>query len=226
VYNPASSAFQTSNASVAETINGVSTYSYTVEAGNAKQALANLNADTQLSAALAAAAQNSTLSLADLRTIVAIESTANPNTGTNAAGATGVFQVTAGALQDVRNNFPQIQYSFAQIEGPGNFEANVAVGVAYLNLVAKRLSSAGIPTTAVNVYLAYQEGVAGFNNILNAVNNGSASTILANANLLNNLPSNYLAQIADAGRQVTVLDFYNYWRQAYSTEYGIVNSGL
>ena len=68
-----------------------------------------------------------------------------------------------------------------------NLQTNVTVAAKYLRrYCATELEKKKIPVTAVNLYLAYQQGVGGFKALYKHIQNGTASTTPATSNELNN----------------------------------------
>jgi hypothetical protein len=193
---------------------------------NAAKAADNLKSDADLSAALTQAAQGKKyVKDSDLKAIVTIESTANRNTGINKFGYAGLFQMGKTAAKDVG-------YNYDDIKDPKDWKTNVAAGAKYLEKNAERLAQRGLPVNAINIYLSHQQGpgnAAGTNGapaIIKAVQDGTAATIPANNNMLNNLPNSYKAGFAQIGQQVTVQDYYNYWSDAFAKVNSAVNGTL
>jgi hypothetical protein len=177
----------------------------------------NLAKDKELTTELANAAKGiKYLSEADLRTIVAIESSADKQTGKNKYGYAGLFQLGKTAAEDAG-------YDYKDVVNPKDWKTNVAAGADYLDLNAKRLKKAGYDITPLNVYMAHQQGATGAIKILKAVGDGSAKTTDANDNLLNNLPDSFVKGITDGGKKVTVQNFYDYWTEAFQTVDAAVN---
>jgi hypothetical protein len=183
-----------------------------------QKAAANLTSDTMLAAELRTAAQNSKFfSEGELKTIMAIESKADRNTGKNKYGYAGLFQMGPGAAKDAG-------YKYKDLDEPSEWRTNLAAGIAFLNKNAERLQAKGIPVTPLNAYLAHQQGVAGATRILTAVQDGSASTTPARKNQLANLPRSLRTQITKTGKQVTIQDYYDYWVNVVNAVDTSVNS--
>jgi hypothetical protein len=175
---------------------------------NAGKAAQNLAKDKDLAKALDEAAKGSKyFSAADLRAIASIESSANRNTGANRFGYVGLFQMGSAAAKEAG-------YKYSDLK---DWQKNVAAGVRYLDINAGRLSKAGVSVTPLNVYLAHQQGAAGAVRILKAVENGTADETAANRNQLANLPRSVVKSINGTGREVTVQDYYDYWKAAFQT---------
>jgi hypothetical protein len=182
------------------------------------KAAANLQGDADLSAELGKAAKGSRyLNEGDLQAIASIESTANRQTGVNKFGYAGLFQMGPSAAKDVG-------YDYDKLKDPSNWKTNVAAGVKYLDLNADRLADKGVPVTALNVYMAHQQGATGAARILQAVGDGSAQTSPANKSMLANLPKSYKNAITGVGKQVTIQNYYDYWNAAYNAVNAAVNT--
>ena len=180
---------------------------------NAEDTAANLENDNELADKLAEeAGKAKNVSLTDLKQLLAIESQANRNTGTNSGGYAGLFQMGAEAAREVGADFEKIN-------DPSEWAANVEAGVKYADLTAKRLEAKGVDGTALNIYLAYQQGVTGASNLIKAVKDGTAATLPATANQLNNMKS-VSAEILKAkgpGGVVTQQDYYDYVKRIHDT---------
>jgi hypothetical protein len=115
----------------------------------------NLANDKELVAELAKAAKESKyFSEADYKVIVAIESQANRNVGTNPSGYKGLFQMGKVAAKDVG-------YDYSKLADPDEWKTNVAAGTKYLEKNAKDINGRGVPVTPLNMYLAHQQGAKG-----------------------------------------------------------------
>jgi hypothetical protein len=185
---------------------------------NGVDAAENLRSDTELSKALTTAAKGSKfLKDSDLKAYVAIESQADRDTGVNADGYAGLFQMGKAAAKDVK-------YDYTKLSDPANWQMNVEAGVKYLEKNAGRLEKKGVPVTPLNLYIAHNQGASGAANIIRRVQDGSAQTTPANDNMLNNLPDWYINSISRLGRQVTVQNYYDYFSDAYNAVNSKVNA--
>ena len=167
-----------------------------------------------LATALAKAATN-TVTDAELRTIISIESTANPNYGVTGAYA-GPFQVSKAAASDAG-------YKNLTLPQLAEWQTNVTVAAKYLQKwCAKQLVSMKFPVTALNLYLCYQQGQGGCKTLLTEVQNGTAGKKPATSDERGN-PRD-LKTYLPPNRQLTVQDYYNYWAAKFAAVNAIVNN--
>jgi hypothetical protein len=202
-----------SNPSFVLTINAAAIgQSNGVLTGNAT--LTNLPKTKGLAAAISTAAAGTTsVTNAEMRTIIAVETQANPkNFGVNGSVA-GPFQVSVAAAKQVGYTLTLSQLAV--------WSTNVSVAAKYLQYCATQLANMGFPVTALNLYLVYQQGPAGAKTLLTAVQNGTAGSTPATANEISNLPANLKGFIPTS--KLTVQNYYDYWSAYFQTINGIVN---
>ncbi len=170
-----------------------------------------LTGNQALATALSKAATG-TVAAAELRTIISIESTANPNVGVK-GNVAGPFQVSIAAASDAGYKLTLDQLA--------NWQTNVTVAAKNLNQwCAKQLVRDGIPVTPLNLYLFYQQGSGGFPTLWAEVQDRTASGLPATPNELSNVENltNYIPT-----NQITVQDYYSYWVAKFAAENAIVN---
>lgn len=72
----------------------------------------------------------------------------------SSTGATGIYQLTKPAVQDVRDNFPDVANLDGQMTDPG---WNIKIGIRYIELCRRRLHTSY--ATPWRIYAAYNLGV-------------------------------------------------------------------
>src|SRR5262249_17546160 len=152
-----------------------------------------------------------------LRTVVAVESSANKNVGTNKSGYTGLFQMGKDAVSEVKMSGLAVTMK----EVTEDWRSNVAAGVAYLKISERALVNNKLDTSALNIYILHQQGQSanGGLGILKAVNAQDSAFLNrpANRNELNNFPDSLKANFNRWGKPITVQDYYDYWNDYFKT---------
>ena len=115
----------------------------------------------------------------DMNRIAQIESSNNPNVGTNSAGATGLHQVRPIALQQYNNYNPNNQFTQKELNNP-----DVSWQVAnylYNKDIPRQLKTFGIPDTVENRIYAYHDGPT---NLKNGTTSAAADAYIKQYNQL------------------------------------------
>jgi hypothetical protein len=90
----------------------------------------------------------------------------------------------------------------SQVTGAANVGNNVMAAAKYMNHNASQFAS-GLSLTDLNSYLAHNQGVTGFNNLMKALQTNPLGA--ATRNMLNNVPSNLKSGLTNQG-------FHDYWK--------------
>ena len=100
--------------------------------------------------------------IVDMNRIAQIESSNNPNVGTNSVGATGLNQIRPIALKDYNNNNPNNQFTQDDLNNP---DVNWHVGNwTYNKRIPQMLKIYGIPDTTENRIRTYHDGIGNVKN--------------------------------------------------------------
>lgn len=138
-----------------------------------------------------------------LTPFVDIESKFN-NTASNGSSR-GLFQIQPPAWNEVKRANPQVPNYNEAVWDP---YWNTYVGAKYMALNTKYLRSHGYtgPITPQVLYLAHQQGAAGFTSLWNLVERGKGDgSVITDAAMLGNPPQD------GKGRTTNKVKFYNRW---------------
>lgn len=133
-----------------------------------------------------------------LKSFATIESTGNGMVGTNAFGYTGLMQMGGAAASDVGMSISSMTGNSTSA-----ISNNALGGAKYLSQNFQGFGS-NFQHSALNGYLAHQQGPTGFRNLMNTLSNNPSTP--ATRNMLNNFP--HRNQFPNG---LTHQDFYDYW---------------